>query len=73
MQEAHRAPNCHYEILNSFVDLFHNGRASVFVESDTVMEDDGTRYSKIMEMKWRIAEGRWVLVGFRSMRKSGVV
>lgn len=62
-------PLCRFEILNVNVDVFDNGRASVLLETSTSVHE-GVRYLRMMEMKWRSSEGKWIYYSFTSMSGS---
>lgn len=59
-------PLCRFEVLNATADVFDRGRVSVFVETSTSVHE-GVSYVRMMEMKWRRIDGKWIYCSFSSM------
>lgn len=52
-------PDVKFEIVNVTVDVFGFGKASVFLETSTEVQE-GVKWNRIMEYKWYMVEGVWM-------------
>lgn len=62
-------PETRFEIVNVTVDFLGYNRASVFLETSTVVQE-GVRWNRIMEYKWYEVEGVWMHSGIVSISGS---